>query len=583
MAIQKLTIDMSGGKGLANKWFGDINKFGYTGSTETGTPNLRYLAVDGEYVNGISNPIIKYGYNSPASNTFLSATIGGGGTAISKTIPISLADSFGQDLWFCCNNSHIYFSDKYYNNSNNLVDAVTVSSALQALTSFTDACIYTLNGSNKLFFAWVGSSNGYISTMNLSDSTGASFNENWSAADVTNGAGFGISLSGSAKTLRMIPSGDGFMYILDGNKVHRLDGTTLAAADGTIYPSVLLGNLSTQIHSGCEFQNKLYLVIRKFNTTDDYTDIFPFASRAALIDSVGIYVWNKQSSFYNSSDFIQLPGVVDIRAIWVSSCGDLRIIALESSGEASLRVWNGTRFEVVTYLPFGAMPITQKSLYVHGSFTYWLGNDGLIYAYGSDIPKIAGNILSLQVENLYILGQYVTNGQDTVIGSSLVIGSTSAGDAPPSSYKPTDVFWIGYATATNNGFLKTFYPYAVNTVGGNNQARHAGNIFYPVKILPTLSTVKHVNIVMARIESLATPTQVESVISFYFNNSAIATFTKNVTRADISKGYISIEVNKPFVNSIQMSIAHNTNSNVGVADFSPAYAEVIYETTTTLK
>lgn len=574
---------MSGGKGLSNKWFGDINNFGYSGSTEVGSPNLRYLATDGEYVNGISNPLIKYGYNSPASNTFLSATIGGGGTAISKTIPVSLVDNSSQDMWFACNNSHIYFSDKYYNNSNNLVDAVTVSTALQTLTSFTDGCIYTLNGGNILFFAWVGSSNGYISTLNLSDSSGASWNENWSSADVTNGGGTGITFNGSAKTLRMIPSGDSFMYILDGSKVHRLDGTTLGGANGTIYPSVLQGNLSTQIHSGCEFQNKLYLVIKKFNVTDDYTDVLPLYSLSALIDSIGIYVWNKQSSFYNSSDFIQLPGVVDVRAIWVSPRGDLRIIVMESSGEASLRVWNGTRFETVTYLPFGALPPTQKSLCVHGSFTYWLGNDGLIYAYGSDIPKIAGNVLSLQIENLHILGQYITNGQNTNIGGSLVIGVASSGDAPLSNYKPTDVFWLGYATATNNGFLKTFYPYAVNTVGGNSQARHAGNIYYPVKIVPTLSTIKHINIIMARTESLSTSSQVEATISFYFNNSVTASFSKDITRADISKGFISIEINKPFVNSIQMSIAHNTNSNVGVADFAPAYAEVIYDTTNTLR
>lgn len=571
MAIQRSVIDMSGRGGLSNKWFGDANRFGYVGSLETGDPNLRYLTTEGQVVNGLFNPVTRYGYNSPVSNTFLSTTIGGGGTAIAKTIPINLVDGGSFDMWFCCNNSHIYFADQFYNST--VTDAVTVSTALTTLVSFTDAAYYQLNGNAKIFFAWVGSSNGYISTISPGDSTGATFNEDWSSVDTVNPLVF----SGGTQTLRMVPSGDGFMYILDRNKVHRLDGSSLGGTQGTLYQNVLVGQASTQIRMGTEYRNKLYLVIRNVNEVDHYDTVKGYASlTSSTNDFVGIYVWNKQSSFYNSSDFIQLPGVNDVRAIWVSPKGDLRIITVEASGDCALRIFDGTNFKVVKYLPFGAQPPTIKSVKNHGSFTYWLGIDGYIYGFGSDIPS--------EAEFLFIAGQVITDGQGTMVGGSLAIGSTVAGDAPPSNYKPVDVMWVGYATATNNGFLKTFYPFAFDTIAtSNNIARHQGDIFYPVKILPSLSTVKHVNIIMARIEDLATPTQVEAIVKFYFNQSKTASFSKSITRADISKGYISIEINKPYVNSIQMEVEHNTNSNIGVADFAPAYAELIFDTTTTIK
>lgn len=568
--IQRAIIDMSGRGGLSNKWHGDINRFGYIGATEVGTPNLRYLAKEGEVVNGFFNPITKYGYNSPSSDTFLSTSVSGGGTAINKTIPVNIVDDGFKDIWFCCNNSHIYYANQYYNSS--LTDAVTISSGLQALVSFTDACLYELNGNSTLFFAWVGSSNGYISTLGQGDSSGVTFNENWSQADVTNPLVF----DGGARTLRMIPSGDGFMYILDRNKVHRLDGTTVGGTNGTLYQNVLQGSASSQIHSGAEWRNKLYLVVRKSNTLDDYTATNTYALRAAVPDGIGIYVWNKQSTFYNSSDFIQLPGIQDVRAIWVSPKGDLRIICLESTGEATLRVLDGTTFKILEYLPFGATPPTQKSLKVHGSFTYWLGNDGLLYCYGSDIPE--------EKEFLVTMTQFITDGQETNIGGSLACTSATGGDAPPSNYKPSDIFWVSYSTSTSNGSLKTYYPFAYDTVAtSNNIEKNVGNIYYPVKILPTLSTVKHINIVMARTEGLSSGTTVEAVIKFYFNNSATSSFSKNITRDDISRGYISIEINKPFVNSIQLEVEHSVGTNIGVADFAPAYAELIYDTTSTLK
>lgn len=569
MAIQKQIIDLSGRKGLSAKFFGDVNRFGYAGYTEVGDPSLRYLANDGEMVSGIFNPVTKYGYMSPVANTYLSVSVAGGGTAISKTIPVNLIDEQAKDLWFCCNNSHIYFTTNYHNTS--LTDAVTISTAIDTLSQFTDAVKYTLNGSDKLFFAWAGAF-GNISTLTPGDSTGASFNEDWSNADVTNAMTF----SGAPTNLRMIVSGDGFMYILDGKRLHRLDGTTIGGAQGTLYQNVLVGNGNISFTRGIEYRNKLYLTIKRANSLDSYIAAKTYSLFGGDNDFIGIYVWNKQSSFYNSSDYISLPGVNDVRGMFLAPNGELRIVTIDVSGGASLRSFDGTSFKVIKALPFGAVPATVKSMQNVGGFTYWLGIDEMIYGYGSDVPG--------EKEFLYIAGQVATDGQETMIGGSLVCVSTTGGDASPAGYKPSDIFWVTYATSTSNGFVKTFYPFANNTIAtSNNIARHAGTTYTPVKLLPTLSTVKHINIVMARVEGLSSPTQVEATLDFYFNQSVTKSFSKDITRADISKGYISIEINKPYVNSIQLAVTHNTNSNIGVADFAPAYAELIYDTTSTIK
>ncbi len=120
---------------------------------------------------------------------------------------------------------------------------------------------------------------------------------------------------------------------------------------------------------------------------------------------------------------------------------------------------------------------------------------------------------------------------------------------------------------------------------------HKGDIFYPVKILPTLSNVKHINIIMAPVAGIS-GTKKEAAIKFYFNMSSTPAYTKYITRDDIAKGYVSYEINKPYVNSIQMEVEYYNSSNLnpdglystsGEADFCPAYAEIIYERTDTIR
>lgn len=63
-----------------------------------------------------------------------------------------------------------------------------------------------------------------------------------------------------------------------------------------------------------------------------------------------------------------------------------------------------------------------------------------------------------------------------------------------------------------------------------------------------------------------------AAISFYANQSATAFKTVTVTSADIAKGYLHYELNKPYVNAFQMKISWNTSYAVGTNDFNPSIA-----------
>lgn len=572
MAAQQLILNMTGRGGLAKKWGGDINFHGYNDYDQSGAPNLRYDSGEDQMVAGVYNPVTKYGYLSPTPNTFLELVES---DTISEEITVRLVDDKEDIIWFA-NEDNIY-SSGYANGK--LSSQASFSSAV---TIYTDMAIYYLNGVRTGFLAARTSTASIIKTFALTGSI--SLNEDWSSSDVTNS--FNLYQSYNTK---LIPSGDGFMYVLNKNAVHRIDGTTVGGTNGTIYKDILKGPTDTFLTHGVEYRNRLYIAVQ---TTEEWRQttggLSPSATgNSTSINQVGIYVWNRQASFFNSSDFIALPGVSNLRQMWVSPKNELFVMVLTATHEVEIRKFNGTSFQVVEQLPYGAHVNHDHALMVYGNYVYWLGTDGYIYMYGSEFAN--------EKDALYIIGQYSDDGVGgpgpMVIALSNATSSAFAGNA--NEKKAIDTMWLvgEFDSSSSTITPKQFFPFANNTVSSaydpfdplvTNIARHPGNIYTPVKFLPTLSNVKHINIIMAPNSSVS-GVQVEAVVKIYFNQSTTAWASKNITRDDINKGYVSIEVNKPYVNSIQLETEYNTNSNIGVADFNPVYAEVIYEPTTTLR
>jgi len=189
---------------------------------------------------------------------------------------------------------------------------------------------------------------------------------------------------------------------------------------------------------------------------------------------------------------------------------------------------------------------------------------------------------------LSYVGTPIITSTGTLSTGSGVTPAFAAGSLSPHAveYSNSGAFTI---TATDGAIAGTSNSFDIFSL--TYMQNHKGDIFYPVKILPTLSNVKHINIIMAPVAGIS-GTKKEAAIKFYFNMSSTPAYAKYITRDDIAKGYVSYEINKPYVNSIQMEVEYYNSSNLnpdglystsGEADFCPAYAEIIYERTDTIR
>ena len=621
MATQKMLIDMSGRGGLSDNFSGSLT---LQTAIDTSNINLRYLAEDNQMVSGVFNPISFDGYMSPCPNALVTITPA---VSFTQIMAATQVDDINSDVYFFENGTKIQRATGL--DDLTLTDDRTISGA-----TGVDLAIYTINDNRTLFYAYETSS---VSTIGIKDITatasptftadsttdfitisGGSW-ELWedravmftttttlpaplststiyylkgvsgataqvsltaggAAVDITDtGTGthsislfldtFSNTVPASATSftkskIKMIPSGDGFMYILTKNKVHRFDGTSIGGANGTLYPNILTAPEYFYFSHGIDYRNNLYIVVQK-NTFHQVT-----TSNVAYVNSeVGVYIWNRQSTFFNTSDFIPIPGMKEIRSIFISPNGKIRIIGISSSRKVQIRELNGGSFTLVKELPVLSFPQYEDSLCVVDGFTVWQGNDGKLWYYGSEKPG--------EKEILFSPMQLSTD-------ASLVTGAISFGLQQDFGTSGRHGFYVSFSE-TGTETLKKAYPFSTSTVNSIAMVKHIGDVFTPVKFLPRLSNVKHIDIYMKQATFTSSLTTVEATLKIYFNQSSTAWASKSITRGDINKGYISIEVNKPFINSIQIETEHTITTSVGTADFAPAYAIIEYETTGTIK
>ncbi len=627
--IQKLVLDLSGRGGLANKFAGDIGAYSSSIlSNFTNGVNNRYLADDDQFVTGTFNPVKKYGYMSPSVATLLTTTPAVSFTAL---IAATQVDELNSDVYFFEASTKIQRATGLSDLT--LTDDRTITNAVG-----TDLAIYTVNGNRSLFYAYRGLTNSKIGVKDITATSSPTFTVDastdlitytgggWTpwdgravmftttttlpaglslntlyyirdtdlnntrfkvsstvgggAVDIT-GTGTGthsISLfiddwqatavvgffAATLSTTKMITSGDGFMYVLTKNTVHRVDGTAIGGANGTIYPNILTAPEYFYFSHGIDLRSNLYLVVQRNNLYQTVTD-----NTTMLSSECGVYIWNRQSTFFNTSDFIPLPGVREVRAIFIAPNGKVRVICLASDKTVQIREYNGSSFTLIKTLGYQAAPQYEDSVAVAGNFTVWLGKDGNLYYYGSDI---AG-----EKEFLFIAGNLGTiNAAQTGAIAYAASGVTL------SSEENKDGFYVSWKDNSAT-YLKVIRPFAGSSLNGSNVLALQGDVYTAVKILPRLSTVKHVDVYLAQYPHVSSLTTDAGTVKVYFNNSSTAWASKTVTRGDIAKGFFPIEVNKPYVNSIQLEFEFPTGQTVEENIMNPAFAVVEYVATGTIK
>lgn len=550
-------IDFTGSKGLTNNFWGDTHR-------TTSQPNLRYDAKEGEMVEGIYNPLIYTGYLAPSNNSLL--TISTGTVSTSWWSGIVTQDFLR--LYLGNDNEHVWtgdisFVDTGVTYTYEIGDVVKFEDLGDKATSLIGAfCVYQINEVQKIFY----SSASHIGVASMDFAT----SDNDYFSTLTTG-GFGMNLSAPSVFMRV--ADNGFMYIFDGFTVHKLDGNATGGATGTATQDVLLfpENLY-RISDAIDSRGLMYIAI---NTLNFYsaTDKTPTELGSSLC---GVYVWDRLSTSVRTRDFIPIESIQKIVRIWTHSDGILHLMTIGSNGLTQIRRYNGNQFVLIKELPRGAKVSLLDGLIVAEGMTIWAGDDGYIYGYRDNA--------------VFKMIQYTSNTLSGTGGTVLLYASNNAFTATSGFRTDRPSIYIAYRDSGQNSLIKRWFIYGTGTLtddnGGSGEAfisplpfkANQGNVYTPVYYMPFLCDMKSLTIYCA--PGTTSDSTTVATMKIYFNQSSSVGMTKTITKADVAKGYVAIDINKAFVNAVQFEIEWDTDLVLGTDDFMPSIGILNYQPTT---
>lgn len=532
-----MIMDLTGSGGLTKKYLSNVEESGsFSGS------NWIYYAKENEMAGGVFNPFKVAGHLSPATGTFVELT----GTPEDE-LKCGVYDSTSLDMYLA--------GGRYLYEIEDLTDyslAESLDLGATGTPDIRDIEIYQVNGTRKLFYAYnKPSAAGDIGIASLPFASG---DDDWLSTTPT-----GSFALATASDVFMLVADNGFMYVFNGNAVHKIDGTTATGGSaGTATANVLVFPADFNIRSAADYKGNIYIGMdtSALAYSTDYTCT---SARVA-----GIYVWDRFTNEVRMRDFIALNGVRNVLNIWNDSDGNLFCLTIASDRSVQLRRFNGSSFEVIESLLYLAYPKYRDSLTVYGNLTYWLGQDNKIHAFGKH--PLTNNYCHAVIGRIDHIVSYSTPG-------ILVPGDYNA--ASPR----TALYTTGYKSS--DPIALKFFPNGYGTMASTALKPDAGSIYTPLKIFPRMSTLKYIDLFMARTSGDA---GVMATIKIYFNGNTTEWATKTITAADCAKGYRRIEINKPFVNSVQMLITYDSTTTMTLwRDFMPSYAVVNYEPTETAR
>lgn len=549
---QSYQIDLSGRKGLAPRFWGDID-------LAASNPNFRIIGQDGQMAEGMYNPFRRVGHMSAANTAFTSFY----GTASTDYIQANWSASI-----YDTENSEWYMAtDGRYLHKAKLQDGHTSDSTAVDLGNASyrikDLEIYQVNGIRKVFVVYDKNGTLDVAISNLTYDT-ATDDLTWLTATVS-----GAFANTYKAPAFMRVADNGFAYFFNGNEVHKFDGTTAGGANGTVTANSLLFPITYRICDALDNRGAMYIAIRQ--------GITALGVGNSGTTPCGVFVWDRSTTVASPQDFIQVRGVKDIKKIYISPSGTLRIMVLNADNVVQIREYNGNTFITVDEIgsvggiAYEAWPFYHDSFTQANNVVVWGGKDGYIYAHGHVLPG--------DKDAVYIIGKVPSADPAASVGAILYLGGSEyTGTAGFKNFRIGLIISYRETSTTSDAFIKLWDMYGVGNTANATGTQSTAGIYTLVKFLPQMSTVKHIDIYMG--PSVTSSSTTAANVSIYFNQSATAWATKAVTLADCAKGYKRIEVNKPYVNSVQLKIAH-AGVTMGNDEFFPSFANVIYESTDT--
>jgi len=546
--MSKEIINLNGIEGLAPRYFG--NK-----PYDVPHPEQVIAGSEGQYADGIVNPMSKLGYLSPANDTVQNVTVTS--NPFHGVMSASVVDSIN-NYFFVGGANHVHKMKSL----TGIVFGVT-SAEIQTIdyggpggVKVTDLEIYTVNGVRRMFYSYRETGGGNIGIYDFSNT----YSDGWLSG--TCDGGF---LTGATNNTRMIVADNGFMYILDGSSLHKLDGTVNGGTNATVTANVLLFPATFQLVDALDLKGMLWISMMRSTRDLDYGE----SNTAVYNEYCGVYVWDRQSTQATMTDFIPIAGVREIRHIF-SFQGVPACFTVSNTRYTQLRVYDGNEFRIVQELGFQAYPRYHDSIHNNGETITWLSNNGIMYVYGSIEPGAKNALYKIGDMTGHITASANFQYAGAIVGVSGTESVTTGYNSTNEAY----YLALKDSTATDYAYLmRRWHPYSVN-ISGSEQHPLAGGFYSMVKQLPKLSFVTGITINFLS-ESYTSATTDVLDIDIYFNQSSTSWGRTTLKRSDAARGYKYIPIGKSGVNSVQVGLNWKIAGNLQYS-INPTFAEINY-------
>lgn len=388
-------------------------------------------------------------------------------------------------------------------------------------------------------------------------------NNNW----LTNTMTTYVSTNSDYNFIRL--ADNGFAYLFAGNSVSKIDGSTTGGQDGYVTKDVLLFPNYFNIKDAVDYRSTLYIAINQYVTSTTTTNLNNY------VGSCGIYVWDRISTKLSSASYIELPGVREIKKIYVSPDQVLKLITISASGVTELREFGyndsgGVVFRVKKTLGIGAYPQYPDGLTNAGDKVTWIGNDGNMY---SEKENRIVNIAVIKTPGTTTTASLANN-----ISSGVMLYGSGLETANSGSREYKQGIYLSYKDGSTV-YTKKIYPFDLKTGSNGDQTPRQGDVYTGVKLMPVTSKVNNI-----RIYNAPTSTSDDTVIAtvkIYFNQSTTATMptgmTKSITKKEAKRGYVDFHINRQYIHAVQIEVEWATGTSIGDDMYMPSVAVVTYD------
>lgn len=371
----------------------------------------------------------------------------------------------------------------------------------------------------------------------------------------------------AAKYNFMRKADNGFVYLFTQNRVSKIDGSSLGGDDGAISKNILLFPRKHHIVDAVDYRSKLFMAIHQHRMPSGNTvDMVP--------GSCGIYVWNRISTQLTKADYIDLPGVREIKKLYISPDQVLKMLVISENGLTEVREFGyndsgGVVFRVKKRLGQGAYPEYPDGLTTMGDKVVWLASDGRVYFERDGVICIP---LEINVSPTTAAGAI-----NSITPGAIFYGS-NASTADTGYRENRQALILNYyddATVKMN----RLYVFDLETKDGTTQVASTSDVFSPVKFLPVTSDLQSVRIY--NYPTVGTATDAIAYVKIYFNQSSSVGMTKTITLKEASRGYVDLKVNKRYIHAVQIEIEWVPTEVLTENIYMPSLAVLTYDQTTT--